>query len=212
MSVVLNYEDRIRADPWVMFQEISMHFDQTGAVYRTMRKISTRLDELGLPYVVVGGMALNLHGYVRATDDVDLLVTKETLAVIHQKLEGLGWVPLFTGSKNLRDADTGVKVEFLVTGEFPGDGKPKPVAFPDPADVGTVIRGIRCLRLEKLVELKLASSTAKGRRKDAADVQELIRTLPLPADFGDRLDPSVRDLFVELRDELGPDKTAGDQA
>ena len=78
---VVNYEDRLRADPWVMFQGISMHFDQTGAVYRTMRKISTRLDELGLPYVVVGGMALNLHGYVRATDDVDLLVTKETLAV-----------------------------------------------------------------------------------------------------------------------------------
>ncbi len=210
MSAVVAYEDRLRADPWLMFQEISMHFDKTGAVYRTMRKISTRLDELGLPYVVVGGMALNLHGYVRATDDVDLLVTRATLATIHERLEGLGWVTPFAGSKNLRDADTGVKIEFLVTGEYPGDGKPKPVAFPDPADVTTVIGTIRCLRLDKLVELKLASSTAKGRRKDAADVQELIRLVPLPADFPDRLDSSVRGLFIELRDELVPDRPAGE--
>jgi hypothetical protein len=28
--------------------------------------------------------------------------------------------------------ETGVCVEFVVAGEYPGDGKPKPVAFPDP--------------------------------------------------------------------------------
>jgi len=32
-----------------------------------------------------------------------------------------------------------VRIEFLVSGQYPGDGKPKPVAFPDPADVAVKI-------------------------------------------------------------------------
>lgn len=197
MSVVA-YEDRLRADPWFMIREISMQFDKAGPVYRTMQRISTRLDELGLPYVVVGGMALSLHGYVRATDDVDLLVTKATLAVIHERLEGLGWVAPFTGSKNLRDADTGVKVEFLVTGEFPGDGKPGPVSFPDPAAVAVDRGGVKCISLPALVQLKLASGAVAWRLKDLADVQEAIRILALPEAFADGLDPSVRGRFLDL--------------
>jgi hypothetical protein len=44
--------------------------------------------------------------------------------------------------------------EFLVTGEFPGDGKPKPVAFPDPSTCSTQIGGVYYLRLPTLLELK----------------------------------------------------------
>src|SRR5205085_1364121 len=99
-------------------------FDKANAVYRTLERITRRLEELGIPYAVVGGLALFQHGFRRFTEDVDLLVTREGLQRIHENLEGRGYVPPFTGSKHLRDADTGVRVEFLVTGEFPGDGKP----------------------------------------------------------------------------------------
>ena len=105
----------------------------------------------------------------------------------------------FAGSKNLRDAESGVKVEFLVSGQFPGDGKPKPVAFPDPRDVTTEIAGLRCLSLEKLVELKLASGmTNPDRMKDIADVYELIKLLRLDSDFSQRLNDYVRPKFLEL--------------
>ena len=104
-------------------------------VHQALHRISSRLDELGIPYAVAGGMALNAHGFRRATVDVDVLVTSEGLQRVHEALEGLGYVPPFTGSKNLRDAESSVRIEFLVTGQFPGDGKPKPVAFPDPAAV-----------------------------------------------------------------------------
>ena len=60
------------------------------------------------------------------------LVTREGLKAIHAHLEGLGYVPPFSGSKNLRDTEHGVRIEFLIAGEFPGDGKPKPVAFLSP--------------------------------------------------------------------------------
>ena len=202
MSAVVAYEDKLTADPRFMLSEISMQFDKSGPVYRTLDKVSRRLDALNLPYVAVGGMALSLHGFIRATDDVDLLVTADTLAAVHQRLEGLGWVTPFAGSKNLRDADTGVKIEFLVTGGYPGDGKPKPVSFPDPADVAVEIGGIKCINLPTLVQLKLASGTVAWRLKDLADVQEVIRILALPRTFAESVDPWVRDKFLELWDAV----------
>ena len=48
-----------------------------------------------------------------------ILVTRAALKQIHEALEGLGYVPPFTGSKHLRDAETGVKIEFLITGDYP---------------------------------------------------------------------------------------------
>jgi hypothetical protein len=179
-----------------------MHFERESAVHKAVEAVARRLEELGVPYAIAGGIALFFHGYRRFTEDVDVLVTAQGLQEVHRQLAGLGYLPPFTGSKNLRDTRTGVRIEFLVTGEYPGDGKPKPVAFPDPEAVRVEIDGIQFLRLDTLIELKLASGTARGRRRDLADVQELIRILSLPADYAERLNPSVQDLYRELWAEL----------
>ena len=174
-------------------------FMRDDPVHQTLRKMAARLDELGIPYAVAGGMALGAHRFVRATVDVDILVTPEGLAAVHRELEGLGNVAPFAGSKNLKDAQTGVRIKFLVAGQFPGDGKPKPVSFPDPARAAVVIDGVRYLSLPALVELKLASGmTNPGRLKDLADVQELVRVLGLPLEFSGQLNPYVREKYEEL--------------
>lgn len=180
------------------------HFlEGRGAVHDTLRRLTKRLDELGIPYAVAGGMALFAHGYRRFTDDVDLLVTRENLKRVHQSLDGLGYVRPFEKSKNLRDANTKVKIEFLLTGDYPGDGKPKPVAFPDPTDSVEVIDGIRVLSLQKVIELKLASGmTGVGRSKDIGDVEELIKLLKVPRDLSKTLSPFVVPKFLELWDQL----------
>lgn len=179
--------------------EGSKFFEGKSAVQEALRKISARLDELGIPYAVAGGMALFNHGYRRFTEDVDILVTRQGLAAIHAKLEGLGYLPPFPKSKHLRDTEFGVKIEFLVTGDYPGDGKPKPVAFPDPLAVAVEHEGVKYLNLPTLVELKLASGmTNPDRMKDLADVLELIKLLALPKDFALKLAPYVREKFIEL--------------
>ena len=176
-----------------------MFFGKENEVYKTLRRIADRLDSIGVPYALVGGLALNEHGYERLTTDVDLLVTAEGLRTIHEKLEGLGYVPPFAGSRHLKDTTSGVRIEFLVTGQFPGDGKPKPVSFPDPSREGIDIGGIRVLNLPKLVELKLASGLSNERRgQDIIDVQKLIESLNLPPDFAEKLDSSVRAKFLDL--------------
>lgn len=196
---MISYEQRLDRDfDWAL-REGSMHFEKESAVHKALRKISRRLEELGIPYAVAGGMALFFHGLRRFTEDVDILVTQEGLQQLHEKLEGLGYLPLFTGSKQLRDTDSGVRIEFLVAGEFPGDGKPKPVAFPAPQTAGIEMEGIRFLTLPKLIELKLASGMSNPRRgQDLVDVQRLIETRGLQQTFADQLDPFVRDKFAEI--------------
>jgi len=87
----------------------------------------------------------------------------------------------------------------MTSGEYPGDGEPKPVAMPEPTSAAIEIDGVQFVTLEQLIELKLASGmTAPDRLRDLADVQELIKIRALQKDFVDRLDPYVRDKFLEL--------------
>src|ERR1700704_1702384 len=116
---ILAYEQRLSTNGRWALSEGSKFFEDKSAVQDALRKITKRLTELEIPYAVVGGMALFHHGVRRFTEDVDLLVTREALQTIHEKLEGLGYLPPFKGSKHLRDTDSGVRVEFLVTGDYP---------------------------------------------------------------------------------------------
>jgi hypothetical protein len=181
----------------VILRETEAFFMKEGKVYTALQRLAHDLDEEGIPYVVIGGMALNLWGYTRQTIDVDILLTSNGLERFKNRFLGRGYIPAFSGaSKAFKEAETQVRVEVLTTGEFPGDGKPKAVAFPDP---GTVIfdrDGYKVIALEKLIELKLASGlSAPHRGKDLVDVQELIAALDLPLELAKQLDASVRDEY-----------------
>jgi hypothetical protein len=203
MSVATAYNALLSQDGRFAMAEATRYFEGGGSVHETVARISSRLDQLGVPFVVVGGIAMFHHGFRRFTEDVHLLVMREDLERIHEKLDGFGFVRPFATSKNLRDATNGVKIEFLITGEYPGDGKPKPVAFPHPRDVSEIRDGIRVLQLPRLIELKLASfMTGKARSKDLGDVEELIRSLKLPKEFADQLDPYVAPLFMQKWNEI----------
>ncbi len=198
-GVAATFEEQLAIDPRWALSEGSLFFEDKGAVQESLRRIAARLNELGIPYAIAGGMALFQHGYRRFTEVVDILVTRDGLNAIHKGLDGLGYVRPFEKSKNLRDAQSKVKIEFLVSGEYPGDGKPKPVRFPEPQNVAIECDGIQFLNLPVLIELKLASGmTGSDRLKDLADVQELIKHLNLPQDFQARLNESVREKYLEL--------------
>jgi hypothetical protein len=205
------FETMMRRGGSASLAAASRFFMRDDPVYQTLRGITSKLDQLAIPYAIVGGMALVAHGYDRTTVDVDILVTPASLAAIHERLEGLGYVALFKGGKSLRDASTKVKIEFLTTGGFPGDGKPKPVSFPDPADVSTRIDGISYLNLPTLLELKLASGISNiARAKDLGDAVELIKIIKLPKNFGETLNRYVQPKFYELWDAVQNDPLKDD--
>jgi hypothetical protein len=167
-------------------------------VHQALRRLTAALETDRIPYAIAGAMAMNAHGYRRVTTDVDVLLTRDGLARFKEKHLGLGWVERFPGSKGLRDTEVGVKIDVLIAGDYPGDGKPKPVRFPDPS-VGVQGQGFCVLSLKDLVELKLASGlTNPDRLKDLADVQELIRHASIPLELAAELDPMVRAKFSEI--------------
>ncbi len=168
-------------------------------VQRALVKLTRTLDDANIPYAIVGAMALNEYGYRRVTVDVDVLLTPEGLASLKALVLGRGYVEKFAGSKGLRDTENGVTIDVLLAGDYPGDGKPKSVRFPDPAKVA--VRGTHgaFLPLASLVDMKLASGmSAPHRLKDLADVLELVRAARIPRTLEAELDPTVRAKFIEL--------------
>ena len=167
---------------------------------KALKRIAADLDRLGIDYAAIGAIALNRHGYRRFTEDIDLLLTREGLEQFREKLVGPGYRPAFEGAtKKFRTTDQNIPVDIIASGEFPGDGLPKPVEFPNPSDFAVVIDGVNTIALEKLIELKLASGmTAGDRLKDLADVQELIKLKGLDEDFAGKLNEYVRPKYTEL--------------
>ena len=198
---IVAFEDQVRQSPSRALQEASDFFMDRGNLVQALQDLARRLDEAAIPYAVIGAVALARYGLVRMTLDVDILLSPDGLERFKARHLGRGYVPAFPGAeKTFRATDTGVRIEVITAGEFPGDGKPKPVRFPDPGQAAVAdSSGLRLLRLEQFVELKLASGmTAPHRRRDLADVQDLIRAQRLPAEFADKLDSSVQPLYREI--------------
>ncbi len=183
-----------------LYAEGLRYFMGQGNLNGALARLSADLERHGIDYMVIGAIALMAHGYPRFTEDIDLVLTAEGLEKFHAELIGLGYVPAFEGSrKRLRATREGVPVEVITSGEYPGDGRPKPVSFPVPSDASVELEGVRVATLEKLVELKLASGmTAPDRLKDLADVQELIKIRGLDEGFAGGLDPYVREQYLKL--------------
>ena len=168
-------------------------------VQEAARRLEARLQELGIPYAVAGGLAVAAHGHLRVTQDVDVLLTAEGLQRFKAECLGRGWLERVPGGRRLTDMVCKVPIDVLVTGGCPGDGKPRAIRFPDPADVAITVAEGRVLSLPVLIELKIASGTwATDRLQDLADVIQLIRINCLPVDFSGRLHPDVRAKYQEL--------------
>lgn len=168
-------------------------------VQKAAEKLVAILEGEAIPYAIIGALALNEYGHRRVTVDVDLILRESDLRSFKQRWLGKGYAERVAGTGKLIDTEYDVHVDVLRAGRFPGDDKPKPISFPDPAT--TAIRGkpFALLPMETWIELKLASGmVAAHRLKDLADVQELLRSRQLPQSFADDLHEWVRPKYLEL--------------
>jgi hypothetical protein len=169
--------------------------DAQLALYR----LTAILEAENLPYAIIGAFALNEYGHRRVTVDVDLVMRDEHLQEFKRRHLGKGYEERVPGTGKLVDTQHGVNIDVLSTGRFPGDDKPKPIAFPDPAAVALRGQRFALLPMPRYIELKLASGmVAAHRGKDLVDVQELIKAAGLGPDVANDLHPWVRDKFLEL--------------
>jgi len=184
-------------DFWQRIKEIDLFFQGRDQVHKTLRRLIKRLEKANIPYAVVGGMAVNGHNYKRTTGDVDILLTPEGFAEFRRLLVPRHYENLPGRSRRFVDRKNDVGVDILVTGLFPGSGKPSPLPFPDPTQVSEIIGNIRVVDLVTLVQFKLAAR----RYRDFGDVVELIRFNNLDESFAQSLHSSVRGDYIECLEE-----------
>jgi len=171
-------------------------------IARVLESLRRRFAEEGIPFAVIGALALRQYGFVRATEDIDILTTREGLDKIHATLVGRGLVPRGPGlRKGLRETEHEVNIDVLTSGEHAGSQE-SPVVYPPPdSDAFVEIAGVRFPTLESLIEFKIASGIWGKRTHDLGDAQRLIRINGLTEVFADRLHPAVRNTFLDLLDK-----------
>ncbi len=179
-------------------REIDMFFQGNDPTHQTMRRVAARFEQANIRYAIVGGMAVNAHHYRRTTGDVDFLLSAGGMAALKQIVAGGEFERVAGRPRRFLDRATGVSFDILVTGLFPGNGQPGPIAYPDPDQVAQTIDNLRVVNLPTLIQLKLAAR----RYQDFADVVNLIRANRLDEAFGENLHASVRDDYIECLEEM----------
>jgi hypothetical protein len=124
--------------------------------------------EVGVTPLVIGGLAVNHHGYLRLTADLDVLVSKTQAAALLRRLRSEpGWKRYAEGFRN---AVLGVSVDICVEGERTAPNSAE--TFPSPEQMETI--AAHPLPVPALFEL-LALKVMSGRARDDADVVELLK-------------------------------------
>ncbi|MBI2927230.1 MAG: hypothetical protein HYY24_16170 [Verrucomicrobia bacterium] len=170
----------------------------TTGVEETARAAAEALAHWEIPHLIVGGLAVQEHGYPRLTIDVDLVVPDvlEALELLTADLTGpFARVPGV--DDRLVDRRNQVKLDLLPAGKVLKRGCKVP--FPQPTIVSETPQ---IVKLEDLIALKLDSwaNSPTDRLKDKADVVELVKHRKLPRDLV--IADSVRSLYAELWDAL----------
>ena len=163
-------------------------------IEHTMHKVVATLYQGGIPSLVVGGYAVQEHGYPRFTHDVDLVVPN--VAEAKDYLSIRGFKPNPGSNMTLTDRETKVEVDLLPAGGHVGPG---PLALPQS---GPLSATPNIVDLSTLIAIKLSSYMGSrfDRMKDASDVIELIKANGLPRNFPQT--SAVRETYQTLWDGL----------
>lgn len=155
-----------------------------SAILDTARDVTRLLRAHKIRGAVVGGVAVGLHGHVRATQDVDVYVPAP-LELFAAALEARGYKFL----ARRREFRRGEVPIHIVTDEQTG-GPPQRIS---------VMQGIQTVGLSDLINFKLRSGTSSVlRAQDIADVIALIQVCKLTGAFAAKIDKSLRSEFRRL--------------
>ena len=181
------YEDRLSQDLHWALDEGGLFFDEQGSVYESLHRIVAHLNEWDVEYAVTGGLALVHHGYRRFTENIDIIVTDQGWRKIYDHLVGNEYWSPSPHSRLLRDSETGVRIKLWIVREVRCD-----------QSYFAHENAIRYVDLKMLIEVKLWPGIVPGGRlRHHIDAQELLKRLPLLADFSELLDETVRPNFLE---------------
>jgi hypothetical protein len=176
----------------VLRDEALSLLDKRGSILEMARELSRVMIRENVPGVVIGGIAVVLHGHVRATKDIDIFVD-QPLETIANVLRAEGFQYDEARREFLRD-DIPVH---LVTRQQLARAPRKTME----------IDGITTVSLADLIEMKLESGSKNVlRAQDLADVIGLIRQNDLSSEFARHLDKTLRSAYRKLVKAIREDR------
>src|SRR5262245_40030157 len=95
-------DSRLGEDMEQKLARATRFFMGTADVQLAANRLAQKLDELGIPYAICGGLAVFAHGHERMTRDVDVVLTADGLARFKEQALGRGWLERFPGSRGVR--------------------------------------------------------------------------------------------------------------
>ncbi|MBM4395120.1 MAG: nucleotidyltransferase family protein [Deltaproteobacteria bacterium] len=142
-------------------------------LFEELMGIASELDRAGVPYALVGGMALAVHGAARATTDIDLLVLPSDAdrAVAAARARGFTcetFPMTFRDGTEIRRVTRVVGEESLTLDLMLVNPALEP-AWASAEVVATDQGPLRVISREALIRMKVAA----GRARDLADVERL---------------------------------------
>ena len=128
---------------------------------QTATECHTLLAAVDVPHVIIGGLAVCLHGYDRGSRDVDLLVRRGDWERICSALESSGYV--WNAFRRAYYSPSNVRVDFRFSSEHVSKGN---VPLPDPADerLCETINGLPVLALAELLVTKVLAGFSGQQR------------------------------------------------
>ncbi len=164
--------------------EALLMLDKRGTILDIAHEVSHLMRAVGIPGMIIGGVAVVLHGHIRTTKDIDILLPppREPLAEL---LTAHGFT---FDQKEKVFVKQGVAIHLVL---------PEQVAYlPNEA---VEIEGIMTVTLADLIGMKLQSGSENLlRAQDLADVIGLIRHHRLTSGYAWHLDKSLRPAFRKL--------------
>ena len=140
-----------------------------------IREIARRAGDAGIPFLVIGGYAVFAHGYVRTTDDLDLIVQRGRRAQLGKLLGDLG-MTVKNDATNFVQFDpqdeSGMDVDLMFVSEDVF-GRLEQAAVEATVE-GTQVRVVSLLHLIALKCHALQHSKSLRRLKDMDDLVQLI--------------------------------------
>lgn len=145
-------------------------------IFEELKTLTQTLESRGVEYALCGGLAMAVHGYVRATVDIDLLVLPGDLKPVFEIVQGLGYdieakpmrfaqgkVSIHRLSKMVSESRDILSVDLILVSE----------------EIGPVWESREKVRLEDgvvtvvsrngLIDLK----RLRGNKQDVADIERL---------------------------------------
>jgi hypothetical protein len=156
--------------------------DNNDKILAVARQISRQVDAC-----VLGGIAVNLHGYHRTTIDLDLYTEDRKVTDVELRAAGARW-----DSKAREHVLDDVRIHTVT----PEDARHRVQRVSE-------IDGIRVVSLKDLIAIKLLTGlNFPDRAKDIADVQELVRAIGLDKTFAPSLPKALRVDFKRIVDSV----------